>query len=248
MNRLYMCHSITWLSRRRKVKRSNEEKHFLLRGGGGSGSGSGSSSSSSGGGSGSGSICPGPLQLPVAPWAPGLPALCVCLSFILCPALEFEWPELDKLLLCAADREEGGVCVCVWGGHIFNEMRNVNGHSLWRGQEEKGALPHFSTPLSSVPLSLSLSLLPSSPAGEGLCSAPDDTPDAPALPPLLVTFTSLPSGQRSPPGIWMGLRGNSGHGGCESGRVFLPGCHGQWFSYKKGYKRTPKSHSKGTYH
>ncbi|KAI4821350.1 hypothetical protein KUCAC02_029285, partial [Chaenocephalus aceratus] len=32
-------------------------------------------------------------------------------------------------------------------------------------------------------------------AGEGLCSAPDDTPDAPAQPPLSATFTSLPSGQ-----------------------------------------------------
>lgn len=55
----------------------------------------------------------------------------------------------------------------------FNEMRSINGHSLWRGQEEKGALslsfsavPSSLCPLPSAP---SLPLLPSSPAGEGLC-------------------------------------------------------------------------------
>lgn len=48
------------------------------------------------------------------------------------------------------------------------------------------------SPLLCAPSSSSFSLLPSSPAGEGLCKAPDDTPDAPTQQPLSATFTSLP--------------------------------------------------------
>ncbi|CAL8330305.1 unnamed protein product [Arctogadus glacialis] len=42
-----------------------------------------------------------------------------------------------------------------------------------------------------------LYLLPSSSAGEALCEAPDDSPDAPSQPPLSATFTSLPSEVRA---------------------------------------------------
>lgn len=63
-------------------------------------------------------------------------------------------------------------------------------------------------PLSSVPLPpallSSVSLLVSCPPPQlarPFVQAPDDTPDAPAQPPFSATFTSLPSGQRSPPGI-----------------------------------------------
>lgn len=48
------------------------------------------------------------------------------------------------------------------------------------------------SPLLCAPSSSSFSILPSSPAGEGLCKTPDDTPDAPTQQPLLATFTSLP--------------------------------------------------------
>lgn len=143
------------------------------------------------------------------------------LSILQWTALELEWSEQDRQLPgpCAPEREgQEGRRGCT----DFNEMHSVNGHSLWRGQEEKGAL--FFSPLPSPLCPFLPSLCISCPPPQ-LARGFVRRQMIPQMPqpsrPFLATFTSLPSGQRSPPGIWMGLRGNSGHGGWESGRGFL---------------------------
>lgn len=142
------------------------------------------------------------------------------LSILQWTALELEWSEQDRQLPgpCAPERGQEGRRGCT----DFNEMHSVNGHSLWRGQEEKGAL--FFSPLPSPLCPFLPSLCISCPPPQ-LARGFVRRQMIPQMPqpsrPFLATFTSLPSGQRSPPGIWMGLRGNSGHGGWESGRGFL---------------------------
>lgn len=89
------------------------------------------------------------------------PPSSVCMSVFLSPSCSGlhlnlngrSWTGCSSI----ADRdEERG------GAHAFNEMRSVNGHSLWRGQEEKGSFPHFlHSPLLCAPLSHSLSCPPS---------------------------------------------------------------------------------------
>lgn len=95
-------------------------------------------------------------------------SVCLLSSILQWTALELEWPEQDRQLLgqCAPERERGeareGGCT------DFNEMHSVNGHSPWRGQEEKGALSlSLHSPLLCAPpapclsLSHSPALLPS---------------------------------------------------------------------------------------
>lgn len=94
--------------------------------------------------------------------------LSVCL-LSLYPAVDCTWAWMARAgqaaawALCSRERrrggEKGGGCT------DFNDMHSVNGHSLLRGQEEKGALSFSPLPsLSSVPLppapSLSISCPP----------------------------------------------------------------------------------------
>lgn len=164
-----------------------------------------------------GGICPRLLR---HPFSPPFSLSAPFLSILQWTALELEWSEQDRQLPgpCAPERGQEGRRGCT----DFNEMHSVNGHSLWRGQEEKGAL--FFSPLPSPLCPFLPSLCISCPPPQ-LARGFVRRQMIPQMPqpsrPFLATFTSLPSGQRSPPGIWMGLRGNSGHGGWESGRGFL---------------------------
>lgn len=108
------------------------------------------------------------MSLPPPCQPPQLPTFSLSaffLSTLQWTALELEWTEQDRQLPgpCAPERKRGGKRRR--GCTDFNEMHSVNGHSLWRGQEEKGALsfsplPSPLCPFLQLPLSLSLSCPP----------------------------------------------------------------------------------------
>lgn len=131
-----------------------------------------------------GGICPKSLPPPVT-----LPFF---LSILQRTALELEWPERDRQLPgpWAPERETGRGR----GGDAQILMRCAVSMATLTEEGKKKRVLSLSlySPLLCAPSSSSFSLLPSSPAGEGLCKAPDDTPDAPTQQPLSDTFTSLP--------------------------------------------------------
>lgn len=129
-----------------------------------------------------------PITLPT----PNL--LSVCL-FSLFPAADCTWAWMARAGRAAAwalsSRErirEGR-----WGDAQILMRCAVSMATLTEEGKKKRVLSlSLYSPLLCAPSSSSFSLLPSSPAGEGLCKAPDDTPDAPTQQPLSATFTSLP--------------------------------------------------------
>lgn len=88
--------------------------------------------------------------------------LSVCI-FFLCSGLHLSLNSQSGTGSCLGpvlQKREGGEAR--GGCTDYNEMHSVNGHSLWRGQEEKGTLSVFLSSPLSVPrppaLSLSLSI------------------------------------------------------------------------------------------
>lgn len=110
-------------------------------------------------------LSPGGGGLFHPPASPTPSLLSVCL-FSLCPAVDCTWAWMARAGQAAAwalrSRESSGEGR--GGCTDFNEMHSVNGHSLWRGQEEKGALSFSPLPSPLCPflqLLLSPALLPS---------------------------------------------------------------------------------------
>lgn len=166
------------------------------------------------------------------------PPSSVCLSFSLRPAVDCTWiwkaGAGQAAALLQTEKRNGG-----WGAHVFNEMRSVNGHSLWRGQEERGSFPHFlHSPLLCAPLSHSLSCPPSQLARGFVRRQMIPQMPQPSRPFWLHSPGSHQVRGHHRASEWVSVATVSM--AVERVAVFLPGCHGRCsFNYWYGYKKDP---------